>query len=169
MLNFAVDRELLDPLAPRGTVVDTYDGQPEAAFPTMSVTLRLADELDISRGDMIVNPDDPPVPGRELDAMICWMSPAPLRPGAKYALKHTTRSVRAMVDELEYKIDVNGLEHVATPELALNEIGRVRLRLSAPVMVDRYRRNRTIGSFILIDEATNDTVAAGMIQHASSG
>ena len=100
--------------------------------------------------------------------MICWMSSQPMRPGGRYALKHTTRSVRAIVDELEYKIDVNALEHLEAPELGLNEIGRAKLRLSAPVMVDRYRRNRTIGSFILIDEVTNDTVAAGMLVHASS-
>jgi sulfate adenylyltransferase subunit 1 (EFTu-like GTPase family) len=152
----------------RIAAVDSYEGELEAAFPTMSVTLRLEDDLDISRGDMIVNADDPPVPGRDLDAMICWMSSSPMKPGGRYALKHTTRSVRAVVDELEYKIDVNTLEHGEAPELALNEIGRVKLRLSAPVMVDRYRRNRTIGSFILIDEATNDTVAAGMLVHASS-
>ena len=149
--------------------IDSYEGELEAAFPTMSVTLRLADQLDVSRGDMIVNPDDPPVPARDVEAMVCWMSSSPLRPGARYALKHTTRSVRAITGELEYKIDVNTLEHLEAHELALNEIGRVKLRLSAPVMVDRYRRNRTIGSFILIDEATNDTVAAGMVVHASSG
>jgi len=152
----------------RIAAIDSYEGELEAAFPTMSVALRLEDELDISRGDMIVNADDPPVPARELDAMICWMSSQPMRPGGRYALKHTTRSVRAIVDELEYKIDVNALEHLEAPELGLNEIGRAKLRLSAPVMVDRYRRNRTIGSFILIDEVTNDTVAAGMLVHASS-
>jgi sulfate adenylyltransferase large subunit len=148
--------------------IDTYAGEVDAAVPTMSVTLRFTDDLDVSRGDMIVNPDDPPVPGRDLDAMVCWMSSSPLKPGGRYALKHTTRSVRAVVDELEYRIDVNSLEHEPAHELGLNEIGRVKLRLSKPVMVDRYRRNRTIGSFILIDEATNDTVAAGMIVHASS-
>ncbi len=150
------------------SAIDSYEGELEAAFPTMSVALRLEDAIDISRGDMIVNADDPPVPGRELDAMICWMSSKPLTQGGRYALKHTTRSVRAIVSELEYKVDVNTLEHSETPELTLNEVGRVKLRLSAPVMVDRYRRNRTIGSFILIDEATNDTVAAGMLLHASS-
>src|ERR1700736_6731815 len=134
----------------------------------MSVTLRLADDLDISRGDMIVNPDDPPVPGRQLDAMICWMGSSPVAPGRRYALKHTTLSVRAIVEELEYRVDINTLEHVPATELSLNEIGRIKLRTSAPVMVDRYRRNRTVGSFILIDEATNDTVGAGMVVHASS-
>ena len=153
----------------RIAAIDSYAGELEAAFPTMSVALRFTDELDISRGDMVVNPDDPPVAARELDAMICWMSSRALQPGARYALKHTTRTVRAVVEQLEYRIDVNTLEHQESPELALNEIGRVRLRTSAPVMVDRYRRNRTIGSFILIDEASGDTVGAGMIVHASSG
>ncbi len=148
--------------------VDAFDGEIEAAFPTMSVTLRLADELDVSRGDMIVNPDDPPVPAKELEAMVCWMGSQALKPGSRYVLKHTTRSVRAVVQELEYSVDVNTLDHREAPELSLNEIGRIHLRLSAPVMVDRYRRNRTIGSFILIDEATNDTVGAGMVLHASS-
>jgi bifunctional enzyme CysN/CysC len=152
----------------RIAAIDTLEGEIDAAFPTMSVTVRLEDEIDVSRGDMIVNPDDPPIAGRELEAMICWMSSEPMTPGARYALKHTTRTVRAVVEELEYKIDVNELEHLKAPELGLNEIGRVKLRTSAPVMVDRYRRNRTIGSFILIDEATNDTVGAGMLLHASS-
>jgi sulfate adenylyltransferase large subunit len=148
--------------------IDTYEGEVDSAYPTMSVTLRVEDELDISRGDMIVNADDPPVPAREIDAMVCWMNSKPLTPGARYVLKHTTRSVRAVVDELEYRVDVNTLAHRESSWLELNDIGRVKLRLSAPVMVDRYRRNRIVGSFILIDEATNDTVGAGMIQHASS-
>ncbi len=155
--------------ATRIKAIDSFEGELEVAFPTMSVTLRLEDELDISRGDMIVNTDDPPVAARELEATLCWMSSAPMRPGGRYSLKHTTRSVRAIVDELEYKIDVNTLEHGHASELELNEIGRVKLRLSSPVMVDRYRRNRTIGSFILIDETSGDTVAAGMVLHASSG
>jgi sulfate adenylyltransferase subunit 1 (EFTu-like GTPase family) len=153
----------------RIAAIDTFEGEVDAAFPTMSVTLRLEDQLDISRGDMVVNPDDPPVPARELEAMVCWMSSKPLSAGARYVLKHTTRSVRAVVDELEHQVDVNTLEHGPAQELGLNEIGRVKLRTSSPVMVDRYRRNRTVGSFILIDEASNDTVGAGMIVHASSG
>jgi sulfate adenylyltransferase large subunit len=152
----------------RIAAIDTFDGPVEAAFPTMSVTLRLRDELDVSRGDMIVNPDDPPVPARELDAMLCWLGERPLRPGARYAIKHTTRSARAVVERLEHRVDVNTLAHEQAGELALNEIGRARLRVSAPLMVDRYRRNRATGSFILIDEASNDTVGAGMVMHASS-
>jgi bifunctional enzyme CysN/CysC len=130
----------------------------------MSVTLRLADHVDVSRGDMIVEADDAPTVARELDARVCWMSDKPLRAGARYSIKHTTRTARAVVEELEYRVDVNTLEHDhEAGELALNGIGRVRLRTSAPLMVDRYRRNRTTGSFILIDEATNDTVAGGMV------
>jgi sulfate adenylyltransferase large subunit len=152
----------------RIAAIDSFGGPLEAAFPTMSVTLRLQHQLDISRGDMIVNPDDPPVPARELDAILCWMSERPMRVGARYALKQTTRSVRATVDRLEYRVNVNTLEHERADGLELNAIGRVRLRTSAPVMVDRYRRNRTVGSFILIEESSNDTVAAGMVVHASS-
>jgi bifunctional enzyme CysN/CysC len=144
--------------------IDTFSGEVEAAFPTMSVTLRLADHLDVSRGDMIVGPEDHPVTARELDAMVCWMGEKPLRPGSRYTIKHTTRSARAVVQELEYRVDINTLDHDHdAPELGLNAIGRVRLKTSTPLMVDRYRRNRTTGSFILIDEVTNDTVAAGMV------
>ncbi len=143
--------------------IDTYDGEIESAFPTMSVTLRLADQLDVSRGDMIVEAEDRPVCARELEAMVCWMSEQPLRQGGRYAIKHTTRSARAVADELEYRVDINTLEQQQADQLALNEIGRLRLRCSAPLVVDPYWRNRTTGSFILVDEATNDTVGAGMV------
>ena len=151
----------------RVEAIDTYDGSIEVAFPTMSVTLRLSDELDVSRGDMIVGAEDQPIVARELDAMVCWMGDAPLRPGGRYALKHTTRDARVIVETLECRVDVDTLEHEDATELDLNAIGRVRLRVSTPLMVDRYRRNRTTGSFILIDEASNDTVGAGMILAAS--
>jgi sulfate adenylyltransferase large subunit len=147
----------------RVAAIDTFDGEVEAAFPPMSVTLRFAEDLDVSRGDMVVERDDQPVAARELDAMLCWMSEQPLRSGGRYAIKHTTRSARAIVDELEHRVDINTLAHEDAAELGLNEIGRVRLRCSAPLMVDPYRRNRTTGSFILVDEATNDTVGAGMV------
>jgi sulfate adenylyltransferase large subunit len=146
--------------------IDTFEGEVDAAFPTMSVTLRLADHLDISRGDMIVEAEDQPVAARELDAVVCWMGEKPMAPGGRYAIKHTTRTARAIIGEIEHRVDVNSLEHLPTQQLELNEIGRVLIRSSAPLMVDRYRRNRTTGSFILIDEATNDTVGAGMIQGA---
>ena len=146
--------------------IDTYDGEVEAAFPTMSVALRLADEVDISRGDMIVEAEDAPPAAREFDAMVCWMSDQPLTERGRYAIKHTTRSARVVVDEIEHRIDVNTLGHEPAGQLGLNEIGRVRLRASAPLMVDPYSRNRTTGSFILVDESTNDTVGAGMVLSA---
>jgi sulfate adenylyltransferase large subunit len=146
--------------------IDTFGGELDSAFPTMSVALRLADQIDISRGDMIVSPEDQPVVSRELDAMLCWMSEQPLAARGKYTIKHTTRSARAIVEQLEYKIDINTLEHEPTSQLGLNEIGRVQLRCSAPLMLDPYARNRATGSFILIDESTNDTVAAGMVLNA---
>jgi sulfate adenylyltransferase subunit 1 len=146
--------------------IDTFEGEVDAAFPTMSVALRFTDQLDVSRGDMIVEPDDRPATARELEAVICWMGEEPMRPGARYTIKHTTRTARAIVKELEHRVDVNTLAHDPADELALNEIGRVRLRCSASLMVDPYARNRTTGSFVLIDEATNDTVGAGMVVRA---
>jgi bifunctional enzyme CysN/CysC len=145
------------------TAIDTYEGSVETAFPTMSVTVRVADDVDISRGDMIVEADDPPEAARELDAMICWMGEAPLRPGARLVIKHTTRTTRARIEELDYRVEVNTLAHEPAAELGLNEIGRIRLRAGSPLMADPYSLNRTTGSFILIDDATNDTVAAGMV------
>jgi sulfate adenylyltransferase large subunit len=144
--------------------IDSYDGELEAAFPTMSVALRLEDELDISRGDMIVQAEDAPTVVREFEANICWMSEQPMTAGARYALKHTTRAAKAIVERLDFRVDVNTLSHDhAATELKLNEVGRVHLRSSTPLMVDPYARNRTTGSFILVDESTNDTVGAGMI------
>jgi sulfate adenylyltransferase large subunit len=144
--------------------IDSYDGELEAAFPTMSVALRLEDELDISRGDMIVQAEDAPTVVREFEANICWMGEQPMAAGARYALKHTTRAAKAIVERLDFRVDVNTLSHDhGATELKLNEIGRVHLRSSTPLMVDPYARNRTTGSFILVDESTNDTVGAGMI------
>jgi bifunctional enzyme CysN/CysC len=143
--------------------IDTYESEIDAAYPTMSVTLRFDDQLDVSRGDMIVATDDQPVTARELDAMVCWMSAQPLSAGGRYTIKHTTRSARAVVEEIEHRVDVNTMHQEDAAELRLNEIGRVRLRSSAPLVVDPYSRNRTTGSFILIDDATNDTVGAGMV------
>ena len=147
--------------------IETFDGDVEEAFPPMSVTVHLEDDLDVSRGDLICRPHNHPQPTRELDATICWMTEAPLRPGARLALKQTTRSARVIVDELRYRLDVNTLHRdLEASELGLNDIGRVTLRTSAPLMVDPYRRNRSTGSFILVDEAHNDTVAGGMIIEA---
>jgi sulfate adenylyltransferase large subunit len=146
--------------------IETFDGEVETAFPTMSVVLRLADQLDISRGDMIVEAEEPPAASREFEAMLCWMSERPMTPRGRYAIKHTTRTAKVVVDEIDHRVDVNTLAHEPADELGLNEIGRVHLRTSAPLILDPYGRNRTTGSFILIDEASNDTVAAGMVLSA---
>jgi bifunctional enzyme CysN/CysC len=140
-------------------------GKPvEEAFPPMSVNVSLEDELDISRGDMLCRPGNPPTVGQDLDAMVCWLVEQPLRPGAKLALKHTTRSARALVNGIQYRLDVNTLHRDEQCEsLTLNEIGRVSLRTTVPLFFDEYRRNRHTGSFILIDEGTNATVGAGML------
>jgi bifunctional enzyme CysN/CysC len=149
--------------------IDTADGPVAEAFPPMSVTVRLADEIDISRGDMICRPHNAPAVAQDIEAMICWMDEtAALTVGAKYTIKHTTRTARAVVRGLQYRLDVNTLHRDETaPELALNEIGRVKLRTTIPLLADEYRRNRTTGGFILIDEATNRTVGAGMIIEAA--
>ena len=142
-----------------------FDGRelPEA-FPPMSVSVRLKDPIDISRGDLLCRPRNQPTVGQELDAMVCWMTREPLRKGAQYLLKHTTRSVRARVQGLTYRLDVNTLHRdEAAGELCLNDIGRVSLRTQAPLFYDDYRRNRTTGSFILIDEATHATVGGGIL------
>ena len=144
--------------------IDTLDGPLEVAFPPQSVTLLLEDDLDVSRGDLIARPGDAPTVARELEAVVCWMADAPLKPGGRYAIKHTTRAVRGIVDGLDWRLDVETLERVPQADsLSLNEIGHVKLRLSAPLAFDSYERNRDTGSFILIDEATNDTVGAGLI------
>jgi sulfate adenylyltransferase large subunit len=158
------------PSGQRTTVsaIDTFDGEVQAAFPTMSVALRFAEQLDVSRGDMVVEAGDQPVCARELEAMVCWMSEQPLTPRGRYTIKHTTRSARAIVEQIEHRIDINTLEHQPAAQLSLNEIGRLKLRTSAPLIVDPYARNRTTGSFILIDESTNDTVGAGMVLGASA-
>jgi bifunctional enzyme CysN/CysC len=145
--------------------IDTPDGPVDEAQPPMSVTLRLADDLDVSRGDMICRPHNQPEVGQDVDAMLCWFSErAELRTGAKYALKQTSKWARAMVKDLQYRLDVNTLHRdESASSLALNEIGRVTLRTTLPLFYDDYRRNRVTGSFVLVDEATNDTLAAGMI------
>lgn len=128
----------------------------------MAVTVRLNDEIDISRGDMICRPQNAPKAAQNIDAMICWMSEDALRPGRKLGIKHTTRSARAMVKDLEYRLDVNTLHRdLGATELNLNDIGRIRLRTTQPLLCDEYSRNRETGGFILIDENTNRTVGAG--------
>ena len=154
----------------RVAAIDSLDGRLAEAFAPMSVKLTLEDDVDVCRGDMICRPHNRPTTGRSLEAVVCWMGESPVRPGACYALKHTTRWVRGIVEGVRYRIDVNTLhrdEHAA--QLALNDIGRVSLRTSAPLMSDEYRRNRATGSFVLVDEADNGTVGAGIIIEAHAG
>lgn len=145
--------------------IDTADGPIDEAYAPMSVTLLLEDDIDISRGDMICRPHNRPQVTQDLDAMICWMSyEGVLTPRTKLMIKHTTRTARALVKDLHYRLDVNTLHrHEDAERLELNEIGRVTLRVTQPLFADAYGRNRATGGFILIDEATNHTVAAGMI------
>ena len=148
----------------RVAAIETIDGPVVEAFPPMAVTVRLTDDVDISRGDMICRPGNAPEPRQDLDAMVCWMADKPLRRGQKLAIKHTTRTARAMVKELHYRLDVNTLHRdESAVELGLNDVGRVTLRTTQPLFADPYRRNRATGGFILIDESTNATVAAGMV------
>ncbi|MFE9688940.1 sulfate adenylyltransferase subunit 1 [Micromonospora sp. NPDC005806] len=149
--------------------VETADGPVAEAFPPMSVTVRLTDEIDISRGDMICRPNNAPAVAQDIEAMVCWLDETrPLQVGGKYAIKHTTRSARAIVRGLHYRLDINSLHRdESAAELRLNEIGRVRLRTTVPLLADEYRRNRTTGGFVIIDETTNRTVGAGMIVEAS--
>ncbi|GAA4820608.1 sulfate adenylyltransferase subunit CysN [Nocardioides caeni] len=144
--------------------IDLFDKEITEAFPPMSVTVHLEDDVDVSRGDMIARVNNAPTPSQDIDAMVCWMTTAPLQPRQKLAIKHTTRTGRALVKDIAYRLDVNTLHRDQdTKELAVNEIGRVTLRTTVPLLVDPYSKNRTTGSFILIDEATGVTVGAGMI------
>jgi bifunctional enzyme CysN/CysC len=145
--------------------IDTFDGEVAEATPGMAVTVRLTDDIDISRGDMICRPQNQPEVVQDVEAMVCWMDGTqPLAPGKIYGIKHTTRSARAKVNDLRYHLDINTLSRDETAtQLGMNDIGRVSLRTTAPLFVDEYRRNRTTGSFILIDESTSFTVAAGLI------
>ncbi|MCC3764998.1 50S ribosome-binding GTPase [Glycomyces sp. TRM65418] len=145
--------------------IETADGPLEEAFPPLSVTVRLEDELDVSRGDMLCRPGNQARVSQDIEAMVCWMDEArPLRLRGKYAVKHTTADVRAVVKDVQYQLDVNTLHRdESATELKLNEIGRVTLRTTKPLLCDDYRRNRATGGFIIIDEADNRTVGAGII------
>ncbi|HMK62589.1 MAG TPA: GTP-binding protein [Acidimicrobiales bacterium] len=144
--------------------IDSFDGPVEEAFPPMSVAIRLTDDVDVSRGDMICRVHNRPTVGQDIDAMVAWMAETPMRVGGKYAIKHTSRTGRALVQALHYRLDVNTLHRdLEAGALSLNEIGRVGIRATVPLFYDEYRRNRATGSFILVEEATNNTVGAGMI------
>jgi bifunctional enzyme CysN/CysC len=147
--------------------IDTFDGPLDEAAPALSVTVRLADDLDVSRGQVIADPGAPPAVARELLADVCWMDENALRVGGRYLVKAATRMTRATVAGLEHVIDVDTLErHAGAETLGLNDIGRLRLRTAEPLAVDTYAENRTTGAFILVDETTNGTVAAGMVVEA---
>ena len=135
----------------------------EECFAPQSVAITLEDEIDISRGDMLVSPNNQPETTQDVDVMLCWFNERPLQPGGKYALKHTTRDARCMVKEVTYKMDINTLHKADDKHIGMNDIGRVKLRTTVPLAVDTYQRNRHTGSLILIDEGTNETVAAGMV------
>jgi bifunctional enzyme CysN/CysC len=151
--------------------IDTPHGPVDQAFSPMSVTITLADDVDVSRGDMIARRKNQPHVGQDIDAMVCWMSDDTwLREGGKVAIKHTTKWARAVVKDLQYQLDINTLHRYEDAVgLSLNEIGRVSLRTTAPLLFDEYRRNRTTGSFILVDESSNTTVGAGMILGPTGG
>jgi sulfate adenylyltransferase large subunit len=153
----------------RIAAIDTYDGELEEAVAPMSLTLRLEDELDVSRGELICHPEQAPSVARELEADVCWLNARALRVGGRYVVKHTTRHATAVVEELCDRVDVHTLERTGPPtELALNDIGRVRMRTSTPLSFDSYRSNRRTGSFILIDQDTNETVGAGLVVSESA-
>jgi sulfate adenylyltransferase subunit 1 (EFTu-like GTPase family) len=146
-----------------------YDRELEEAFPPQSVCITLVDDVDVSRGDMIVKAGSPPHSGQDLDVMLCWLSEsAPLRTGGKYVLRHTTREVKAVVREVTFKVDVNTLHRIPAEEgevaVAMNEVARVKLRTAQPLYWDRYARNRLTGSLVLVDPFTHATVGAGMIR-----
>ncbi len=164
------DEVLVLPSGLRTTVasVETHDGPLTVAVQGQSVVVRLADELDVSRGDMLCDPNDAPTVAREMDAIVCWMSERPVQTGARLAVKHTTRWSRAIVDQVTSVLDVGSLEQLPADGLALNDLARIRLRLAAPLLVDPYSENRTTGAFVLVDEATNETVGAGMVTDASA-
>lgn len=150
----------------QSTIRSIHIGEQEVqeAFAPQSVVMTLADEIDISRGDMIAGPNNLPRSSQDVEVMLCWFHERPLVPGGKYALKHNTRDARCMVKDVTYKMDINTLRrNTGDKTIAMNDIGRVVLRTTVPLHFDLYTRNRNTGSLILIDEGTNETVAAGMI------
>jgi len=146
------------------TGILTFDGERKTAFAPQSLTLTLAEDVDTSRGDMITGIDDAPSPRTQLEATICWMSQKPMKNGAKYRLRHTTRLVKAMVSGIQHKVDPNTLEKLSSPtELQQNDIARISLKTLLPIACDSYRENRETGAFLLIDD-NNDTAGAGFIE-----
>lgn len=144
--------------------IDTFDGAVDEAFAPMSVTITLEDDIDISRGDMIVRSNNQPEPKQDIDVMLCWLNQKGPQPRAKYTIRHTTAEAKAMIKEIRYKLDINTLHrNEEDTNVYANDICRVQLRTTRPLLVDSYKKNRNTGSIILVDEGTNETVAAGMI------
>lgn len=144
--------------------IDTFDATVEEAFAPMSVSITLEDDIDISRGDMIVRANNQPNSVQEFDVMMCWLNNQPARPRAKYIVKHTTNEQKAMIKDIRYKMNINTIERITDDQnIEMNDIFRATLRTTKPLMIDEYRDNRYTGSLILIDAGTNETVAAGMI------
>ena len=144
--------------------IDTFHGPIDEAFAPLSVTMTLEDEIDISRGDMIVRENNVPQVSQDMDIMVCWMNEKKMIPNGKYGLRHTTKDCRCMIKEVKYKLNVNTLHRNEEDlEIGLNDIARISIRTTSPLFFDSYKRNRFTGSVILVDEGTNETVAAGMI------
>lgn len=144
--------------------IDTDKGSLEEAFAPMSISVTLEDDIDVSRGDMIVKKNNKPEPAQEFDAMLCWFNNTPAQSRAKYTIVHTSNEQKAMLKEVVYKIDINTYSRILdNPTLTMNDIARVTVKTTRPLMIDEYRDNRITGSFVLIDDATHETVAAGMI------
>ncbi|MBW6481974.1 MAG: sulfate adenylyltransferase subunit CysN [Vicingaceae bacterium] len=144
--------------------IDTFNGSLSEAFAPMSVTLTLNDDIDISRGDMIVRPHNQPIVSQDLDVMLCWLSDKKIFLGGKYAIKHTSNDVRCIIKDIKYKININTLHRIEDDkEIKMNDIARITIRTTKPLLFDKYSRNRITGSLIIIDETTNETVGAGMI------
>jgi sulfate adenylyltransferase subunit 1 len=144
--------------------IDTFEGDIAEAFSPMSVCMTLTDNIDISRGDMLVRENNKPTIEQDIDVMICWMNEKKMIPKGKYTIRHTSQTARCIIKEVKYKMDINTLHRMENEkEIGLNDIGRITIRTTKPLFFDSYRRNRNTGSIILVDEATNETVAAGMI------
>ena len=144
--------------------IDTFEGEIAEAFSPMSVCVTLTDDIDISRGDMLVRENNKPIIEQDIDVMICWMNKKKMITKGKYTIRHTSQTVRCIIKEVKYKMDINTLHRMEDKkEIGLNDIGRITIRTTKPLFFDSYRRNRNTGSIIILDEATNETVAAGMI------
>lgn len=160
------DEIVVQPSGFQSKIKDIHFGNEklEEAFAPMSVTITLEDEIDISRGDIIAKPNNHPQQEQDIDLMLCWMNQRPVNINSKFYVRHTTKEVRGVLKEIQYKLDINSLHRVEGAEqLAMNDIARVKIRTAQPLIFDNYRKNRITGSLILVDEGTNETVAAGMI------